>query len=157
MDRRTNGPYDQRPVTIDYVPAALGLPDSFYTASSIHPTNWYPYHMRLGHALGWMPEGDDTFPWFQIDLLNVYTMIDLYLRNEFDFYVILFHLKASIDGSTHYLEQNIVPDYLANEVYSTYWFDNARRVASRTPVRTCVHIVRESKKKYDPSKKEATS
>ena len=96
---------------IDYVPAALGLPDSSYTASSIYHTNWYPY---------------DTFPWFQTDLLNVYTMIDLYLRKEFDFYVILFHLKASIDGSTHYyIEQNIVPDYLANEVYSTYWFDNA--------------------------------
>ena len=32
-----------------------------------------------------------------------------------------------------------------------------RRVASRTPVRTCVHIVRESKKKYDPIEKVATS
>ena len=38
----------------------------------------------------------------------------------------LFHLKASIDGSTYYyIEQNIVPEYLMNEDYSTYWFENA--------------------------------
>ena len=111
---------------IDYVPAALGLPDSSYTSSSIHNTNWYPRYMRLDHNLGWMPLAGDVSPWFQIDMLNVYTMVGLYLRKNTGWYVTLFHLKASIDGSTHYyIEQNIVPDYLMNEVYSTYWFDNA--------------------------------
>ena len=60
-------------------------------------------------------------------MLNVYKMIGLYLTQFVDgYYVSLFHLKASIDGNTHYyIEQNIVPEYLMNEDYSTYWFDNA--------------------------------
>ena len=112
---------------IDYVPAALDLPHSSYKASGYHNTNWYPRYMRLDHYLGWMPPTGDVSPWLQIDMLNVYTMIGLYLKKSTTgYYVTLFHLKASIDGNTHYyIEQNIVPDYLMNEVYSTYWFDNA--------------------------------
>ena len=54
-------------------------------------------------------------------------MVGLYLKkNQNGAHCTLFHLKASIDGNTHYyIEQNIVPGYLTNEEYSTYWFDNA--------------------------------
>ena len=111
---------------IDYVPAALDLPHDSYTASSVHNTQWYPHYMRLDHPTGWMPQFGDVSPWLQIDMLNVYTMIGLYLRKYTGWYVILFHLKSPMDGSSHYyIEQNIVPDYLMNEDYFTYWFDNA--------------------------------
>ena len=53
-------------------------------------------------------------------------MVGLYLKKWEGTYATMLHLKASIDGSTHYyIEQNIVPEYLMNEDYSTYWFDNA--------------------------------
>ena len=74
-----------------------------------------------------MPLLADSSPWLQIDLLNVHTMIGLYLKQHAEgYYVTLFHLKASLDENTHYyIEQNIVPDYLMNEDYSIYWFANA--------------------------------
>ena len=60
-------------------------------------------------------------------MLNVYTILGLYLRKYDDHYhVTQYDLKTSADGVTHhYVGQNIVADYLMNEDYTTYWLDNA--------------------------------
>ena len=80
--------------------------------------------MRIDHTLGWIVA--DSTPWIQIDMLNVYAILGLYLKKYKNYYVTLYHLKSSVDGVTHYyIGKNIVPDYLMNEDYTTYWFDNA--------------------------------
>ena len=73
---------------------------------------------------------DNNMPWIRIDMLEVRTILGLYLRQwrqgSLIYYVKMYHLKASVDGVTHYyIDHNIVMEYLMNEAYSTYWLDNA--------------------------------
>ena len=109
---------------IGYIGHVHNLPDSSYTSSSEFGA-WHAYRMRLYDAAGFIALKSEN-SWIRIDMLNVYTILGLYLRKYNSRYVTMYHLKASVDGVTqHYIEKNITSDYLMNEDYTTYWFDNA--------------------------------
>ena len=107
---------------IGYIGHVHNLPDSSYTSSSALAQH-NAYKMRLdGGFIALNSENS----WIMIDMLNVYTILGLYLTKYTGYYATLYHLKASVDGVTqHYIAKNITSDYLMNEDYTTYWFDNA--------------------------------
>ena len=74
-----------------------------------------------------MPSVTDTTPWIRIDMLSIYTILGLYLRKyNNNYHCTLYQVKTSVDWNTHhYVGQNIVPDFVTNEDYTTDWFDNA--------------------------------
>ena len=110
---------------VDLVGSSQELPDSSYT-SYIHLHPFTPQMSRLSSTASWLPlyyEGS----WLEVDLLRVYTVIGLMMLRTTvpHWYLTLYDLKVSTDGiSYQYIDQNIPVEYLPNEDYTTYWFDN---------------------------------
>ena len=105
----------------------IGLTDASFTSSTIWDNNWPAKNMQLSHLYGWMPSGSDPNPWIQVDMLNVYTIIALYLQKyNLSWYVTKYSLKASLDGNDYqYIAQNIETVYVMDDDWTTYLFENA--------------------------------
>ena len=104
---------------------ALGLADSSYTASTVYG-GWAAETMKLDESLGWKPDPSDGNPWIQVDMLNTYTIVGLYLQRNLANYLITYNIKASVDGSFYeYIEKNILAEFKDNALNTKYWFANA--------------------------------
>ena len=112
-----------------FVGEALNLPDSSYTSSSQLDVPWSAPNMKLPDGYnGWIAKGNDLTPWIEVDLLQIYTILGLYLKKGDGNlnHITKFSLKFSVDSSTYtYIGHDLVPVYLPNEVSTYYWFDNA--------------------------------
>ena len=101
------------------------LPDSSYVATTTFQT-YYPRLLKINSASGWMPALSDPTPWIKVDMLNVHTIMGMYLQKFNGYYIKKYLLKSSMDGTTyHYIGQDIVANYLSSEDHTTYWFINA--------------------------------
>ena len=115
---------------VDFIGVAQDLPDSSYTSSPIWDSSggtFYAHYARLdGEVLMWKATPVTEFPWIQIDMLNVYTIIGLMMVKPVELYANVFDLKVSMDGVNYqYVGQSITMNYLVNEDYTTYWFEHA--------------------------------
>ena len=108
---------------IGYVAKHLELSDASYSSSSVD-SGWLDTNMAL---MGWIPTIRDPNPWIEVDMLNTYTIVALYLKSYANsYYLTLYDLKVSVDGiSYEYIEQNIPTDFPNLGHDTTYWYANA--------------------------------
>ena len=112
---------------VAYIALQLGLADSSYTASTVYG-GWATKYMKLDSTalMGWKHTLNDPNPWIQVDMLNTYTIVGLYLQRDPGFYLITYNLKASVDGNSYnYIEKDILAEFVGDALETTYWFANA--------------------------------
>ena len=110
---------------VDFIGVTQDLPDSSYTSTPLWGS-WHAHYARLDGKTSLWKSSATAFPWIQVDMLNVYTIIGLMMVKPVELYANVFNLKVSMDGvNYHYVGQSITVSYLVNEDYTTYWFENA--------------------------------
>ena len=63
----------------------------------------------------WMGEAR-SYLWLRVDMLDLYTVLGLTLVSPTN--VVKYHLNYP------YIDRNVTVNYLANEDYTTYWYEN---------------------------------
>ena len=111
---------------VDYIGLSQQLPESSYTSSSIYGS-WFAKYARLDDSLSWVAK-TLSGSWLEVDMLDVYTVIGLMMvRGELMNNILtIYDIKVSTDGVNYqYIAKNVPVNYLPEEDYVTYWFENA--------------------------------